>query len=256
MTPHLFDHVAFILLAAIFPIRDYFVIRKHATRIRTGEAGLRLGLYRRFIGEGWATALVLLVAWFGLGRDAATIGFVPRLGLQVWAGYVLTALICATLILQAVTIVRSPKSLATLRETLAALSFIIPRTPRERRAFDAVSVTAGVCEEILFRGYAVAYLMAAFGAPFWVAGLLSSLVFGFAHVYQGVAGASRSALVGLMLFVLYGLTGSLWAPMLAHAVLDITSGRIGYAAYAETSATRLPAPSTTAHSILRPGGPD
>lgn len=248
MTPHLFDHVAFVLLAAIFPIRDYFLIRERATRIRAGEAGLRLGFYRRVIGEHWATVLVLLVVWFALGRDAASIGFVPRLGLQAWAGYVLTALICATLIFQAVTIGRNPKSLASAREKLTSLSFIIPHTPRERRLFDAVSVTAGICEEILYRGYAVAYLMAAFGAPFWVAGLLSSLVFGFAHIYQGAAGVPRTALVGLMFFVLYGLTGSLWAPMIAHAVMDITSGRIGYAAYADTSPTRVLPSSATAQS--------
>jgi membrane protease YdiL (CAAX protease family) len=250
MTPHPFDHVAFVLLAAIFPIRDYFFIRKRAARINAGEAGVRLGFYRRVIGEQWATALVLLVVWFALGRDATSIGFVPRLGLHVWAGYVLTAVICATLIFQAVTVVRDPKSLATVRGKLASLSFLLPRTPRERRAFDAVSVTAGICEEILYRGFAVVYLMAAFGAPFWVAGLLSSLVFGVAHAYQGVAGASRSALVGLMLFLLYALTGSLWGPMLVHAVLDITSGRIGYAAYTETPAPRVQPPGTTADSIV------
>ena len=33
-----------------------------------------------------------------------------------------------------------------------------------------------------------------------------------------------------MLALLYGLTGSLWAPMIVHAVMDITSGRIAYAA--------------------------
>ena len=256
MTPHPFDHVAFVMLAAILPIWDYFFIRKREARIRAGEAGARLGFYRRVIGEQWATTLVLLVVWFALGRDATSIGFVPRPGLHVWTGYVLTALICATLIFQAVTIVRKPNSLATARGKLASLSFVIPQTPSERRAFDAVSVTAGICEEILFRGYAVAYLTAAFGATFWVAGLLSSLVFGVAHAYQGVAGASRSALVGLMFFLLYALTGSLWAPMLAHAVMDITSGRIGYAAYTETPVPRLPPPGTTAPSVLRPGVSD
>ena len=35
--------------------------------------------------------------------------------------------------------------------------------------------------------------------------------------------------IGLMFVLLYGWTGSLWAPMVAHAVMDITSGRIGYA---------------------------
>jgi len=48
-----------------------------------------------------------------------------------------------------------------------------------------VFLRAGVCEEVIFRGYSIAYLMAVLGAPFWVAAVLSSIVFGFAHVYQG-----------------------------------------------------------------------
>jgi membrane protease YdiL (CAAX protease family) len=39
--------------------------------------------------------------------------------------------------------------------------------------------------------------------------------------------------------LLYGLTGSLWAPMVVHALMDITSGRIAYAASA--SGQRSPA---------------
>lgn len=35
---------------------------------------------------------------------------------------------------------------------------------------------------------------------------------------------------GGVLALLYGLTGSLWAPMVVHAVMDITSGRMAYAA--------------------------
>ena len=107
-----------------------------------------------------------------------------------------------------------------------------------RRAFDAVSVTAGVCEEVIFRGFLIAYLMAALGAPFWVAGLLSSVIFGFAHAYQGPAGIPRTAAVGGMLAILYGLTGSLWAPIVAHAVIDITSGRIAFAAFTENTPDR------------------
>ena len=92
---------------------------------------------------------------------------------------------------------------------------------------------------MIFRGYLIAYLMAVLGAPFWVAAVLSSVVFGFAHAYQGPIGIPRTAAVGGVLALLYGLTGSLWAPMVVHAVMDITSGRIAYAA-----STGIAAPSS------------
>jgi hypothetical protein len=126
-----------------------------------------------------------------------------------------------------------------MRDKLGSVTFLLPHTQSERRAFDAVSVTAGVCEEVFFRGYLIAYLMAVLGTPFWVAALLSSVVFGFAHAYQGPLGILRTAAAGGLFALLYGLTGSLWAPMAVHAVMDITSGRIAYAAVRSTcSASR------------------
>lgn len=44
--------------------------------------------------------------------------------------------------------------------------------------------------------------------------LLSSLVFGLAHVYQGVAGVIRATLVAIF-------TGQLMVPILLHALFDL-----------------------------------
>jgi membrane protease YdiL (CAAX protease family) len=230
MTPHLLDHIAFAFLAVVFPIWNYFSLRKWAALLGAGRTALRMRLYRRIIGEEWIIAIVLLAGWFALGRGGAAIGLVPRGGALVWAGYGLAALVSVVLLVQAWSVPRNPKSLASVRDKLADLTFILPHTMKERRAFDAVSVTAGVCEEVVYRGYLIAYLTALLGAPFWVAAVLSSLVFGIAHSYQGPAGIPRTAAAGGLLALLYGLTGSLWAPIVVHVVLDITSGRIAFAA--------------------------
>jgi len=230
VTPQLIDHIAFVLLAVAFPIWDFFAIRRRAALIRAGRTELRMGLYRRIIGEEWLMAIALLAGWFALGRGGAALGLIPRGGALAWTGYGLSALVSAALLIQVRSVLRNPESLASMRDKFSAVMFLLPHTPRERRTFDAVSVTAGVCEEVIFRGYLIAYLMAVFGAPFWVAALLSSVVFGFAHAYQGPLGIPRTAAVGGLLALLYGLTGSLWAPMVVHAVMDIASGRIGYAA--------------------------
>lgn len=238
MTPILVDHIVFVLLAAVFPIWDYFAIRKRAAQIRAGRTELRMGLYRRIIGEEWVIAIVMLIGWFALGRSGAVIGLTLRGGALAWAGYGLAAAACVMLVMQMRSVIRNPESLTRFRKQLGALSCILPHTPKERRTFDAVSVTAGICEEVVFRGYLIAYLMALLGAPFWVAAVLSSLVFGFAHVYQGPLGIPRTAAVGGMLALLYGLTGSLWAPMVLHAVMDITSGRIAYASSTDDAPDR------------------
>lgn len=238
MSLSLLDHIAFILLTVVFPIWDYLAIRRRKKRILAGETHLRTGLYKRVIREEWLITAVLLAAWFLLGRDAAAIGFVPRFDALAWIGNGLTVLICAALFWQMATILRKPERREKMRKQLSSLSFLMPHTPREMSTFNAVSVTAGICEEVIFRGFMIAYLMTLLGAPFWVAGLVSSLIFGIAHAYQGPAGIPRTGAVGLMFALLYGLTGSLWAPMVAHAVMDITSGRIGYATTSDETPTK------------------
>jgi membrane protease YdiL (CAAX protease family) len=230
MTPLPIDHIAFVFLAILFPIWDFFALRRRAALIEAGRTELRMGLYRKIVGQESLMAVALLAGWFALGRDGAALGLVPRGGAMAWAGYGLSAAVCAALLIQVGYILRNPERLASVRDELGKLLFLTPHTPGERRAFHAVSVTAGICEEVIFRGYLIAYLMAVVAAPFWVAALVSSILFGFAHAYQGPLGIPRTAAVGGLFALLYGLTGSLWAPMVVHAVLDITSGRIASAA--------------------------
>jgi uncharacterized protein len=40
----------------------------------------------------------------------------------------------------------------------ALLQFLLPRTPAEKTAFVGVSVTAGICEELVFRGFMIVAL--------------------------------------------------------------------------------------------------
>ena len=230
MTPLLIDHIVFGFLVVVFPISGYFSLRRYAALIRAGRTEMRMRLYRRVIAEEWVMAIALLIGWFALGRSGAAIGLNVQGGTPAWIGYGLAVLISVVLVAQAWSVPRNPKSLAKTKKQLSSLSFILPHTLKERKAFDAVSVTAGICEEVIFRGYLITYLMAVIGTPFWIAGIVSSLVFGVAHSYQGPAGIPRTAAVGGLMALLYGLTGSLLAPMVVHAVMDITSGRLAYAA--------------------------
>lgn len=85
---------------------------------------------------------------------------------------------------------------------------------------------AGFGEEVVYRGWILTRLseLGRFSQPAWVAGAIgSSLVFGAAHVYQGVSGVLATALAGLVMAVVYLATGrNLWAPVIAHATMDTT----------------------------------
>lgn len=231
MTLHILDHIFFVLIALVFPVVDFFAIRKRAALISAGRTELRMKLYRKIIWEEWGATLVLIAVWFLLGRTAAGLGLIPQGG--AWIGYGLTALICGFLIVHARMATRTDEGRATLRKQFGWLSFLIPRTRQERRTFGITSLTAGVCEEVVFRGFLIAYFAALFGLPLWGGALISSIAFGVAHMYQGPVGMLRTGGVGLVLAVLYLMTGSLWAPILAHTVMDLASGHMGFMAFSD-----------------------
>ena len=107
---------------------------------------------------------------------------------------------------------------------------MMPRSDAEMRWFDRLAVTAGVCEELLYRGYLIWYLGT------WLAlvpaVLVAAVVFGFGHAYQGPRGVALTTMVGLFLSAIYLLTGSLVAGMVFHALMDLHAGRVARAAFA------------------------
>jgi hypothetical protein len=115
--------------------------------------------------------------------------------------------------------------------TLPKVTGLIPRTVGEARWFVALSITAGICEEILYRGFLVYYFEAFTGH--WIAVVLAVLVFCLGHFYQGVTGMLRAGMMGALLMGIYLLTGSLLAPIVLHIATDIGGGLTGWHALRE-----------------------
>ena len=103
------------------------------------------------------------------------------------------------------------------------LAQLLPKTGREKFVFVFLSLSAGLGEELAYRGFLIPALAIVFGTA-WGAVLLSSLVFGILHSYQGWLGMARTALLGMVLAVSFVVTGSLWPAILAHALLDVLVG--------------------------------
>ena len=72
---------------------------------------------------------------------------------------------------------------------------ILPQSSGELPSFLALAATAGLCEEFLYRGFVMAALSRA-GLPVWGVVLLSSVLFGLAHLYQGRGGLVSTLAIG------------------------------------------------------------
>jgi membrane protease YdiL (CAAX protease family) len=116
----------------------------------------------------------------------------------------------------------SPESAPTASswQILPDFSALIPIRPRERVLFACVAISAGICEEIVYRAWLLDLLHGA-GLTGATLVIIAALLFGIAHYYQGYAGAVITSLVGFALCVLYIASGTILVPMLIHALVDL-----------------------------------
>ncbi|WP_153506009.1 CPBP family intramembrane glutamic endopeptidase [Cumulibacter manganitolerans] len=194
----------------------------------------RRWLYRRLLLLEWGlAALCLATVALAPHVDLAAVGVRPpdaALGWGISAAAALAALAFA--VTTAREIARSGGS-GQLPAGSEAVVVMLPRTPVERRLFALVAVTAGVCEELVFRGYLTALVAALVpGAPVWVCLVAAAVAFGLAHLYQGAPGVVGTFLVGIALGGLYVVTGSLLAPVLVHVLIDLRAISLGRLAVA------------------------
>jgi hypothetical protein len=82
-------------------------------------------------------------------------------------------------------------------------------------------------EELAYRGYLLNRIVDTLGrsrAGLAASAILVSLLFGFAHGAQGLAGVLDNVLAGLLFAVVYLASGpNLWRPIIVHGVIDTTS---------------------------------
>lgn len=112
------------------------------------------------------------------------------------------------------------QNIETARKTL---EFLIPRNNFETGLWIALSLTAGFCEEIVFRGYLQRQLTA-FAGNLYAGIVLSAVVFGLSHGYEGAARMVMVFALGAMLGVLAHWRRSLRSAMMVHAWQDAFAG--------------------------------
>lgn len=107
-----------------------------------------------------------------------------------------------------------------------AAAELLPQTLGEMGVFVVLSITAGFCEEFVFRGYLQRQFLAmAQSAP--VAIGLQALVFGAAHLYQGWRAVVAITVYGALFGILAYWRKSLRPGMIQHAAQDTISGIVG-----------------------------
>ena len=100
---------------------------------------------------------------------------------------------------------------------------LLPRTGLETAFFLGLSLTAAICEELIYRGYLQRQFAAWTGSA--AAGIiLQGAVFGLSHAYQGTAMVVTIGVYGCLFGLLAAWRKSLRPGMLAHFLQDGIGG--------------------------------
>jgi membrane protease YdiL (CAAX protease family) len=107
-------------------------------------------------------------------------------------------------------------------KTIGNVGSLLPRNRPEILHAAAMSIAAGISEELAFRLF-LPLLVALVSGNAFVAFGVAIAVFGAMHLYQGRAGVIATTLVGALMAAIYLMTGELWLAMLLHALIDLNS---------------------------------
>ncbi len=209
----------FIVRTVLKDRREYQRFKRYRSTAKRQEM-LRKWLVDSILTFGLVSVVLLVLVW----------QFVPRLlaELQQWFtipdGILWGMLVGGVLVFIVLTVVgiisarREPDDIPTVGD----VSAMLPRNRQELRFGWALSINAGISEELMFRLAIPAVVFGATGSAI-AAVVLSVVLFGALHLYQGVMGVLASTLIGAFFFFTYVASGSILVPIVLHVLFDLRS---------------------------------
>jgi len=188
---------------------------------RRPDPAAKLATYARIMAGLWlATAGAFAI----MGRGLWTVQLAPTEASWIPGRAVLLAMVVASLTAMLVPVVakRNAKAAAAIGRRLNELGYLLPQNARERVWWALLSLTAGICEECVFRSFLFHYLH----VDPWRLGIAASLalacvIFALGHLYQGVKAAAATGLLAVMFFGFFLSTGNLLLSIVLHALADL-----------------------------------
>jgi hypothetical protein len=215
------------LFALAWPLFDYYFFwPRFLRRVHVAPAQSRAWLWWTSIVTQWWLVAIGVALWMYFARPWSALMFTIPEGWRLAVAIVLVVAFSAYQVYCIVQLRRDPALRERVRATLGDVADVVPHTRAETRPFTAVSMTAGFCEEFLYRGYFVWTFAPWLG--WWGAAALSLLFFAAGHAYQGWRGVVKTALAGACFTVIVALLDSLWPAIVLHVLVDAFAGFIAW----------------------------
>jgi hypothetical protein len=196
----------------------------HSRSVAHGaHAPHRVLSYAIIIASEWL--IVAFIAW-GAGWGGASLRSLAGRFAPTWRtvlrdlGIAIAYLVAAEIVLGVLTVLLGHFMHSDANQVLKNM---VPHTGLETAVYLLVALTAGICEETIFRGYLQHQFTAWTGNA--AAGIaLQGILFGIAHAYQGVVMIIVITVYGCMFGMLAWWRQSLRPAMAAHFLQDAIGG--------------------------------
>ncbi|NHM30655.1 CPBP family intramembrane glutamic endopeptidase [Neobacillus terrae] len=201
----------------VYPLQDI----KHTKKVKKSGNWEDKRAYFLFIitSEWFLTFLILIgaaafsVSWTEFGLKLPNENTSKLLG--VFSGFLIGVLFLLLVLF------RLPFYKKRMEKQMESISFLAPANSKERNWGLVLSATAGICEEIIYRGLIIFYLQSLpFDLSLPIILVLSALIFGFGHIYQGWKGFLLTSFLGFVFARVYVMTDSLLFPIIIHIIID------------------------------------
>ena len=211
-----------IIVALFFPVYHLFTHKKLNELVKSNPK-YKLIDYKKTILFLWVLALLILVVFFVQQEDLSLLGLSINFDINFTISLVVgSALVIFLLVSSKVT----PENIESIEKKFNDIIFYLPINNKEFKWFVLVSLSAGLCEELIYRGYLYWYLNQY--TNIYVSLLISNILFALAHLWSGGKNIIASFFTGLVMAGVYLFSGSIWVSILIHAGIDIQSGLITY----------------------------
>ena len=225
ISPSIADHIVMVIMGIILPVSAVAFSNPEPEEVEY-DTQTKVDLY---YGNGltmWIITLIISFVWVFSGRPLYEIGFeFPQLSGSLW--WQLTLGFILIYAFDAWNEFRTAERRQATRERLEEDVPFLPATRLEFQHFAILSLTAGFCEEVIFRGYFIQYFLSFTGnstVGTFIAVLLPGIIFALSHLYQGWKAVAKIMVLAIVFGYIFLATQSLWVVIILHFLVDLVGG--------------------------------
>ena len=229
---HVFLLLLFLVYVLVMAIWGYLNAKKLIGKKFTENEKIKN--YREDLIVGWIPVFVLIPICLFFKINLQDIGFrLINFNYNIWftvITLVISICVFAHFIIQIIAYLVSEKHREKIKTELLKPenefmhNVMLPRNIKEKKYWFGISLTAGICEETIFRGLLLFLLQALFpnlSIVFII--IIASVIFGVEHLYQGITGIIKTTIGGIVFCCLYVVTNSLIIGIIGHFLMDFSS---------------------------------